>query len=119
MTMNTKSTAPQFMVLASTGVAPGKSVKMKMESSQHRAAILTAMPQRPSDHGRGGSSSLRTRLMTRQMMQSMYEPSKLAQLRDRIAFKATEDPMLMSASKLVHMREMSTALTGTFNVGCT
>lgn len=119
MTMNAKSKEPQFIVVGSTGVTPGNIVKTKIGSSQQSAPMLTARPQRPSDHGRGGSGSLRRRFMTRQVMQVRYEPSRLAQLRESMAFKATLEPMLIRDSKLVVTREMRTALTGMFHRGCT
>jgi hypothetical protein len=50
-------------------------------------------------------------------MEMMYEETRAAVLRDIIALKATEEPMLMRERRDIRTRLTQSAFTGTVNVG--
>ena len=101
------------------GVVPGNSVKIKIGTSQQRAPMLIQSPILPRLHGRGGRASPRKRFIVTQPILIMYEASRLAQSRARIALRATKEPILMRDRRLVATRDMRTAFTGTFHRGLT
>ena len=98
-------TLPQFIVLGTTGVASGKNAKTKSGARKHREAILIGMPHLPRDQRRGGRGSLRMRLTRTQVIVTMYEDIRAEMVRELMAFKATEEPMLIKDSATVMARE--------------
>ena len=86
--MNPKSRHPQFIPAALTGVALGNIVKTKIGKSQQSAPMLIARPHLPKDHLHIGKVSPLMRLRAMQLMLIVYEASKLAKSRARMALRA-------------------------------
>lgn len=61
----------QFMVSLSTGVARGKKQKTKRGQRKRRAMMLIARPYFPNEKRDGGRGSPRSRLETRQPIETM------------------------------------------------
>lgn len=71
----------------------------------------------PSDHSQAGRASPRIRFMAMQPMEIVYELSRAARSRAKIALRAAVDPKLMRERRTQTMREIMMALRGMLDLG--
>ena len=81
--------------------------------------MLIGRPQVPRDQRATGNGSLRRRLRIRHESEIMYDDNMAATLRETRAFNATVEPILMSESNVLIMRDTRTELRGMFQPGLT
>lgn len=81
-----------------TWLVPGQKEKKKAKVEYTRPTTLANIPHRPNLHGPNRIGFFRMRRRRSRTMGTMYEASTLATLRETIALKAVEEPILMRAS---------------------
>jgi hypothetical protein len=109
----------QFMFWGVTGMASGQNAKNQTGARNKRDAMLMYKPYLPSDHRRGGRGRPARRLHTRQLMVMKYDERIATPPSELMAFKATEDPRFMHASRELTTTETQTARRGIFQPGVT
>lgn len=107
------------MFSAVTGWVSGHTKKKRIGVTKMRATILIARPYLPRDQRRGGSGAPQRRRHIKQQIVMVYENRIEVPPSELIAFKAVEDPMLMSDNKLLTTKETQTARSGMFQPGDT